>query len=128
MSSDGCQASGSLLYNYSMSGDPTVTPVAPDVDTGVEFVYDESAEYDPPHAVIVHNDDVTPFDFVVGVIHVIFELALPAAYNVTLTAHRRGRAHVATLPIEDAKYRVYRAHRLARAMRYPLTLSIHPAH
>ena len=104
----------------------TATPAVPDIDTGVEFVYDEQAEYDPPHDVIVHNDDVTPFDFVVGVIQAIFELALPEAYRVTLTAHRRGRAHVATLPIEDAKYRVYRAHRLARAMNYPLTFSIHP--
>jgi len=111
-----------------MSESPAPEPLLPDTDTGLEFVYDESAEYDPPHDVVVHNDDVTPFDFVVGVIHVIFELALPVAYDVTLTAQRRGRAHVATLPIEDAKYRVYRAHRLARAMRYPLTFSIHPAH
>ena len=109
-----------------MSESPIASPGMPDIDTGVEFVYDEHAEYDPPHDVFVHNDDVTPFDFVVGVIHTIFELPPADAYQVTLTAHWRGQAHVATLPIEDAKYRVYRAHQAARARRYPLTFSIHP--
>jgi len=109
-----------------MSETPAVTPVAPGIDTGLEFVYDEHAEYDPPHDVIVHNDDVTPFDFVTGVLQVIFELRPADAYRVTLTAHQRGQAHVARLPIEDAKYRVYRAHRLARALGYPLTFSIQP--
>ncbi|HEY4690478.1 MAG TPA: ATP-dependent Clp protease adaptor ClpS [Anaerolineae bacterium] len=110
-----------------MTESPSVTPVSPDIDTGIEFVYDETAELDPPHEVIVHNDDVTPFDFVVQMIHGIFELPLPDAYRVTLTAHNFGQAHVATLPLEDAKYRVYRAHRAARARHYPLTFSIHPA-
>ena len=104
---------------------PGGAPVAPDID--VEFVVDETAELDPPHDVIVHNDDVTPFDFVVAVIHGIFERPLPDAYAVTLEAHRRGQAHVARLPLEDAKYRVYRAHQAARARQYPLTFSIHPA-
>ncbi len=110
-----------------MSESPIVSPGIPDIDIGVEFVYDEHAEYDPPHDVFVHNDDVTPFDFVVGVIHTIFELPRADAYQVTLTAHSRGQAHVATLPIEDAKYRVYHAHRTARARGYPLAFSIHPA-
>ena len=105
---------------------PSRAPGAPDLDTGVEFVYDDSAELDPPHAVIVHNDDVTPFDFVVNVLHGIFELPALDAYRVTLAAHQRGQAHVATLPLEDAKYRVYRAHQVARAKHYPLTFSIHP--
>jgi ATP-dependent Clp protease adaptor protein ClpS len=106
---------------------PPAAPELPDVDTGIEFVYDETAQLDPPHDVVVHNDDVTPFDFVRGVLHTVFELPPPDAYRVTLTAHTRGQAHVATLPIEDAKYRVYRAHQAARARGYPLTFSIHPA-
>jgi ATP-dependent Clp protease adaptor protein ClpS len=106
---------------------PAAAPTRPDIDTGVEFVYDETAELDPPHDVLVHNDDVTPFDFVVAVIHTVFELPPTDAYHVTLTAHLNGRAHVATLPFEDAKYRVYRAHQAARARRYPLTFSIHPS-
>ena len=109
-----------------MSESPEIAPAVP--DTGVEFAYDETAELDPLHDVIVHNDDVTPFAFVVAVIHGVFELPARDAYEVTLTAHREGEAYVATLPIEDAKYRVYRAHSAARARGYPLTFSIHPAH
>jgi len=109
-----------------MRESPEIAPAIPDI--GVEFTYDEAAELDPPHDVIVHNDDVTPFDFVVAVIHGIFELPPHDAYEVTLTAHYEGEAYVATLPIEDAKYRVYRAHSAARARGYPLTFSIHPAH
>jgi hypothetical protein len=33
---------------------------------------------------------------------------------------------VVTLPIEEAKYRVYHAHRVARQFGYPLTFSIRP--
>lgn len=109
-----------------MEKSPTAAPVSPDIDADVEFVYDETAELDPPHNVVVHNDDVTPFDFVTGVLQTIFELPPPDAYRVTLTAHNYGRALVATLPIEDAKYRVYQAHQSARARGYPLTFSIHP--
>jgi len=110
-----------------MNETPARTPISPDIDTGVEFAYDENAELDPPHNVIVHNDDVTPFDFVAAVLRSIFELPLPDAYRVTLEAHEHGRAYVATLSFEEAKYRVYRAHTIARSMGYPLTFSIHPA-
>ena len=110
-----------------MTETPSVTPARPDIDTGVEFVYDETAELDPPHHVIVHNDDVTPFDFVVAIIQGIFELLHADAYRVTLEAHNHGQARVTTLSFEEAKYRVYRAHQIARARGYPLTFSIEPA-
>ena len=110
-----------------MSQTPSVAPSLPDIDTGVEFVYDAAAELDPLHDVIVHNDDVTPFDFVAAVIQGIFGLPRPDAYAVTLEAHETGHAYVVTLSFEEAKYRVYRAHALARANSYPLTFSIHPA-
>ena len=110
-----------------MSESPKVTPSLPDIDTGVEFVYDETAELDPPHHVIVHNDEVTPFDFVIAIIRSVFELPHTDAYRVTLEAHTRGKACVTTLSFEEAKYRVYRAHAIARARGYPLTFSLEPA-
>lgn len=109
-----------------MNQTPGTAPARPDTETGIQFVYDERAEYDPPHDVIVHNDDVTPFEFVVGVLETIFELPPDDAFRVTLAAHETGQAHVITLPIEEAKYRIYRAHQIARQWGYPLTFSIHP--
>lgn len=77
-------------------------------------------------SVLIHNDDVTPMDFVVHVLRSIFGLTYPLAEAVMLTAHYTGLAYVVTLSHEEAKYRVGQAHGLARAAGYPLTFSIEP--
>jgi ATP-dependent Clp protease adaptor protein ClpS len=111
-----------------MSETSIPTPPAPDTETEVErdieFIYDENAELDPPYDVIIHNDDVTPMDFVVLVLFHLFKLALRDAERVMWQAHTRGQAYVATLSFEEAKYRVLQAHRAARAQSYPLTFTI----
>ena len=76
--------------------------------------------------VFVHNDDVTPMDFVVAVLRSVFTLTTSDAMAVMLEAHYTGLSHVMTLPHEEAKYRVGKAHSLARAAGYPLTFSIEP--
>ncbi len=77
--------------------------------------------------VIVHNDDVTSFEFVIGVLASVFELPGGDAERVAVRAHVTGQAFVATYPMEEAKYRVGRAHGAARAAGYPLTFTIEPA-
>ena len=74
--------------------------------------------------VLLHNDDVTPWDFVVYVLCAVFFFSTPDAEHITATAHFNGVAFVMALPLEEAKYRVGQAHNLARAADYPLTLSI----
>lgn len=76
--------------------------------------------------VLVHNDDVTPYDFVVLVLQSVFMLAAGEAQRVTLAAHTSGVALVAVLPEQDAKYRVGQAHALARDAGVPLTFSLQP--
>lgn len=76
--------------------------------------------------VIIHNDDVTPFDFVIAVLSAVFHLVGQRAYAITLRAHVTGAAYVTTLPLEEAKYRVGQAHGLARQAGYPLTFTIEP--
>jgi ATP-dependent Clp protease adaptor protein ClpS len=41
-------------------------------------------------------------------------------------AHYNGRAHVVTLPFEEAQERIYDAHSLAREVDYPLTFYLEP--
>ena len=77
----------------------------------------------PLYRVLIHNDDVTPMDFVVEVLRTVFHLALPKAVEVMLAAHQTGVALVAVLPLEQAELRVDQAHSLARAAKYPLTLT-----
>lgn len=76
--------------------------------------------------VLVHNDDVTPYDLVVMVLQSIFMLTAGEAGRVTLEAHTSGMALVAVLPEQDAKYRVGQAHALARDAGVPLTFSLQP--
>ncbi|MCP5100214.1 MAG: ATP-dependent Clp protease adaptor ClpS, partial [Chloroflexi bacterium] len=69
-----------------------LTDVTPEI---IEDV-DQEAAVEPPFRVLIHNDDVTPMEFVVMVLTRIFQLTLPEAEQVMLIAHFTGIAHVAT--------------------------------
>ncbi len=93
----------------------------------IEWVVATETELDPPYDVFIHNDDVTSMDFVIAVLQQVFNLDMPDALSVMLVAHNNGEAKVATLPLEDAKYKVGQAHSLARQVQYPLRFTIEPA-
>lgn len=91
-----------------------------------EFVVMDDEELERPYRVIIENDDVTPMEFVVMVLVVIFELDLDRASAVMLEAHAKGRAYVITLPYEDARQRIYAAQSSAREAGYPLSFYLEP--
>jgi ATP-dependent Clp protease adaptor protein ClpS len=78
----------------------------------------------PLYRVLIHNDDVTPMDFVVRVLAEVFHLGLTASMQVMLTAHFKGVAHVVTEPLETAEFHVDQARSLSRARKFPLTFTI----
>jgi ATP-dependent Clp protease adaptor protein ClpS len=84
----------------------------------------------PAHArryrVFIHNDDVTPMDFVVQILRTNFQKPEEEAIQIMLTAHHSKIAHVATLPLEQAEFRVDQCHSLARARKFPLKLTYEP--
>jgi ATP-dependent Clp protease adaptor protein ClpS len=84
----------------------------------------EETALEPPYRVIIHNDDVTPMDFVLSILHNIFKLEGLHALQVMYTAHYHGEAHVQTLPKGEAVRRVGLAHMTARLNHYPLTFTI----
>ena len=86
----------------------------------------ERTQLAPRWRVIIHNDDVTPMDFVVLVLLGVFRLERSRATRVMLEAHEKGVAHVATLALEEAEVRVEKAHGMARVKRYPLTFTYEP--
>ncbi len=98
--------------------DPTQAPTKPKI----EFIAAEEVE--PPYKVLIHNDDVTPMDFVVAVLRGSFELTLERAEAVMLTAHYTGGAVVGTYPKADAQRRIDTAHQLARLEGYPLKFTM----
>lgn len=80
----------------------------------------------PLYRVLIHNDDVTPMDFVVNVLRGVFRLDPGRAHDVMMEAHTGGVAHVVTEPLEQAEFHVDQTRSLARARRFPLTFSIEP--
>ena len=99
-------------YNWSHeSTDPNAAPLP-------------EAELEPLVKVIIHNDDVTPMDFVVYVLERIFFLSQPDAMGVMYTAHTSGMAYVQTLPRSEGQKRINKAHFAAGAEGYPLHFSL----
>jgi ATP-dependent Clp protease adaptor protein ClpS len=92
----------------------------------IEIIEETQTELEPLYRVIIHNDDVTPMDFVVNVLTSIFILSEPDALEVMLTAHYKGAAYVQTLPKTEAEKRINKAHFAAGLEGYPLHFSIEP--
>ena len=87
---------------------------------------DAETRLTPMYRVLIHNDDVTPMDFVVRVLRSIFSLDESRAMDVMFEAHHTGVAHVVTEPLERAEFHVEQARSLSRGRGWPLTFSIEP--
>lgn len=83
-------------------------------------------DLEPLYRVIVHNDDVTPYEFVIIVLVRFFNLGSHDAELVTWIAHTTGIAQVTVLPLREAQKRVGKAHFAANLEGYPLTFTIEP--
>ena len=81
-------------------------------------------ELEPNCRVFIHNDDVTPFDFVIVILQRIFQLASMEAEQVAYVAHSTGMAYVTTLRCPEAYKRVGKAHFAASLEGYPLMFSV----
>lgn len=92
----------------------------------IEIVKESEPELEPLYRIIIHNDDVTPMDFVVHVLTSIFVLSQPDAMDVMFSAHFNGAAAVQILPKSEAEKRVNKAHFAAGLEGYPLHFSIEP--
>lgn len=108
----------------------TVLPADPDADLKEaieeEEALDEEPALEPPYRVLIHNDDVTPFDFVIMILVRIFEITPVFAEHITYLAHTKGVALVTVLPKTEAERRVGKAHFAARLEGFPLTFTIEP--
>lgn len=87
---------------------------------------DEETELEPLYRILIHNDHVTPMDFVVQVLKTIFHLSNEKALDIMMTAHITGIAYVQTLPKSEAEKRINKAHAQANWAGYPLHFSMEP--
>ncbi|MEK6750801.1 MAG: ATP-dependent Clp protease adaptor ClpS [Chloroflexota bacterium] len=92
----------------------------------IEIIEIVETELEPLYRIIIHNDNVTPMDFVVEVLKVIFFLSNDRAAEIMLVAHIKGSAYVQSLPRREAEKRIQHAHHAAGMEGYPLHFSTEP--
>lgn len=90
----------------------------------IQIIEETDTELEPMYGVIIHNDAITPMDFVVEVLKQIFFLGNDRAAEIMLMAHIKGSAYVQTLPKPEAEKRVQHAHQAAGMQGYPLTFTM----
>jgi ATP-dependent Clp protease adaptor protein ClpS len=96
--------------------------IAPEIEIINE--QEEETELEPLYRVIIHNDNLTPMDFVVHILKTCFYLSNARAADIMLAAHLYGSAYVQTLAKTEAERRINLAHAEASNAGYPLHFSM----
>jgi len=92
----------------------------------IEIIEETKTELEPLYRVIIHNDHVTPMDFVVHALKNHFYLSNNKSADIMFTAHIYGTAYVQTLARSEAKKRIDKAHSDANNAGYPLRFTMEP--
>jgi len=99
----------------------TEAPIAvPDVDT------EEKTRLAPRWKVILLDDDITTFDFVIGLLVGLFHKPVEEAVKLTFEVHETGSALITVTSLERAELYVEQVRSLARPQGFPLTATIEP--
>ncbi len=80
----------------------------------------------PLYKVLIHNDDVTPLDYVIRILRRVFTLSDELAEHIAETAHNEEVAIVVVRPRTEAEKLLGAARLQARADGFPLTFSMEP--
>ena len=92
----------------------------------IEIIEETETELEPLFRVIIHNDQVTPMDYVVHVLKNHFYLSNNKAADIMFTAHVYGTAYVQTLAKSEAEKRINKAHADTSNAGYPLKFTMEP--
>lgn len=75
------------------------------------------------YKVIFHNDDFTTFEFVIGVLKIIFHKSSEEAERLTLAVDQHGKAVVGIYSYDMAITKIRKATIMAREQDYPLLIT-----
>ncbi len=75
-------------------------------------------------AVVLHNDDFTPMEFVVYVLQEIFHHPSDRAEQIMLSVHKEGMGIAGVYRLELAEQKAYDTVVLAKENQYPLKITI----
>ena len=91
-----------------------------------EVESEEVTQHVPLYRVLLHDDDLTPMDFVTDILRRVFRKPQATASRIMYEAHGKGLALVEIVPFELAEMHVDQARSLSRTRHFPLTFSIEP--
>lgn len=77
--------------------------------------------------VVMHNDDLTPFDFVIEILMEIFRHSPHNAELISMKIHNEGKSIVGIYNLEVAEQKIADTEQVAKYNNYPLTVSLEPA-
>lgn len=92
----------------------------------IEILEQSETELEQLYRVIIHNDSITPMDFVVHILKTVFYLSNPKSAHIMLTAHVYGSSYVQTVAKSEAEKRINKAHAEAHNAGFPLKFTMEP--
>lgn len=95
----------------------------------VQTISSVSTMIEPPkrYYVVMHNDDATPFDFVIDVLTELYRHDEHTAADLANKIHIEEKAIVGMYNLEIAEQKIEETVRLSRTNGYPLTVSLDQA-
>ena len=95
---------------------------------GVIYEDDESVKTKllPLYRIIMWDDDVTTMEFVIRMLLRVIGVEHSEAEKLMFAVHFTGSAHVATLPLERAEFKVQQVHTAAAMEDFPFRCTIEP--
>jgi ATP-dependent Clp protease adaptor protein ClpS len=80
----------------------------------------------PLYRIIMWDDDVTTMEFVIRMLVKVIGVEYSEAEKLMFQVHFTGFAHVATMPLERAEFKVQQVHTAAALEDYPFRCTIEP--
>lgn len=99
-------------------------PPFSDSDVNRQEQQDTVPHHEDTVCILIHNDDVTPFDYVMATLGDVFMLSEEMAEHIAWTAHMKGTAVVVVRPRPEAELLAGVAQQRARFEGYPLTFTL----
>ena len=84
----------------------------------------EQSDEPPKYAVVFHNDDYTPMDFVIELAMKVLNLSERDAEQITWAIHTAGKKAVGAYSKEVAESKSQQCNQVARANQHPLLTDI----
>ena len=97
-------------------------PFSPGVVEEPEGKTDSS--YLPLYKIIMWDDNVTTMEFVIRILITLMGKEYSTAEKLMYEIHLQGAATVATMPLEQAEFKVEQVHRAAAMEEFPFTCTI----